>query len=161
MKPVRIALFAGALTLGGVALAHGGPDGGPPPGLRELMEDLNLTDAQQGMVDALRDSHKEMRERQHEARDEAGDLILAELAKEKPDAKAIHKLIDQNIAELSTDLHNRADETLAFQATLSPEQREALVSGLKDLREERDQRRDEFMDERGEHGERRGPPPAR
>lgn len=160
MKPLRIALIACALTLGGVALAQAGPGGhgGPPPGLRELMEELNLTDAQQKMVDGLRDSHKEMRERQHQAREEAGDLILGELAKEKPDAKAIHKLIDQNIAELSADLHNRADEALAFQATLSPEQRETLVNGLKDLRDERDQRRDEFMDERGE---RRGPPPPR
>lgn len=158
MTHLRIALvaLAGALTLGGVALAKGGPDGGPPPGLRELMESLNLTDEQQAMVEQMRDSHKEMRERHHQAREETADAMLAELAKEKPDAKEMHKRIDQDLAELSTDLHNRVDEALELHGTLSPEQRETLVNGLQELREERDQRRDAFIEE---HGDRRGPPP--
>ncbi len=147
-KSVVIAMVLGGLALSGAAVAKGyghGP-GGFGHGLHGLLRDVELTDEQTEMLEAVRPA-KDDREAVRAEREADRTILVAELEKGTPDAERLHALLDTHLAERAERMHEALDAGLALYATLTPEQRAQVLENLDE------------MPQRGERGERgeRGP----
>ena len=152
------------LSLGMQAAANpGGPSGGPPPPgaiLIHLLEDLDLTEAQQTQLDELksemRDRFMDAREDQARDAEEMAEIITAR----KIDRAAMHARIDEQLAAQAELLHAGADQLADFHATLTEAQKAELADkireGLERREERRDDRREELRERLDRDGERRG-----
>lgn len=151
---------AALLATASVAVAHGGARGGPVRGLVRSLQTVELTEAQQADLDELvaslptrepgeRAHHDrrgtpptpEEREARRATRQAHKALLLDQLAKETPDAEALHAMIDGGPRGTApAEAHDVLDEVLAFHATLSAEQRTAWVNNLQSAMESRGRR---------------------
>jgi Spy/CpxP family protein refolding chaperone len=162
--PLRTTLLAlGFTTLGAVAAlgtqAIAGPGMGPGSGvgygrgvgagghgpmarIDALMEDLDLTEAQQAEASALRDELRETFMAHRADRDEDAETLRQALQTEPTDAKAIHALIDTRHAAMLETAHDVAEAVLEFWAVLEPTQRAVVLDRIERLRERRERVRD-------------------
>ena len=107
-----------ALSLGGAALAKGGPGhhGGKGifgPGMHHVLAELDLSEEQQALAKELRDEARANHESERAEREQAMDSALTELAKAEPDsAEAILKEKGLSQADL---------EALMYEVSLDPE----------------------------------------
>ena len=136
---------AGAFANGG----HGGPEsreggrggheGGPSFGghLYRLYSSIDLTETQQAQLDGIRDhAREEVEQDREERRQDAGQMVEL-LSQAKPDRKAIHKKIDERIAEKGELIHDTIDEVLDLHESLSDAQRQELVDNMRQHMERR------------------------
>ncbi|MED5370249.1 MAG: periplasmic heavy metal sensor [Myxococcota bacterium] len=147
-----------ALSLGGAALAKGGPGhhGGKGifgPGMHHVLAELDLSEEQQALAKELRDEARANHESERAEREQAMDSALTELAKAEPDSAALHAIVDQQLATMSTRMHDGVDAFLTLHATFTEAQRATLVSELEDRRDEALERRDEFDQRRAKQAE--------
>ncbi len=140
-----LTLFA-APTLAGPD-ADGAETFGEPPRdkVGQVADQLDLDETQAAALTAM---HTELKANREAARSELKALrgeLDAELQADEPDAKAIHKLLDQQ-HDLRADLaHDKMDAFLDFRATLTPEQRTEFDTLMK-------QRESRKHKARGKHG---------
>ena len=158
-KKTLAAVAIGTLTmlaLGGTAIAKGGGHGGPFGGMHRIVEQLDLTPEQQELGMALREEAKADHDAQRESRNAAYDTIRAELALEQPDSAALHSLIDEQLALMSVNMHDRLDGFLTLHATFSADQRATLVEEMDQAKARKEDRMEDRMGEggKGEKGER-------
>jgi Spy/CpxP family protein refolding chaperone len=154
----RIALFAGGalatvLALGGCG-AHGGGEavananpaaqaasrgpGGPERFVLRLFHDQDMNEPQEGQLAAIRDSLTDQWNAIHQTIDADVPALSAELTQPAPDASRVHALADQALASYGQMTHSMIDRALALHATLSDEQRAALVARGSGSREDTD-----------------------
>ena len=125
--------LAGLLTtltlLAGPALASPNGDGaqtfGEPPRdkVEQVAEQLDLDETQVAALTAMQAEVKTSRQAVRSELKTLREELDAELQAEEPNAKAIHKLLDQQ-HDLRADLaHDKMDAFLDFRATLTPDQR--------------------------------------
>jgi Spy/CpxP family protein refolding chaperone len=150
----------GALTaIGGQAIAGHGPGPGPSMGrgmgmdagpegfgpgahLAALLEDLNLSEAQQADADALKAELRETFQAHHGERERDMDTVVDALQADPVDARAIHELIDARHKSMITTAHEVADAVLEFYGTLDATQRAVLLDRIERARERRERVRE-------------------
>ena len=96
--------------------------------LDDRLEDLKATDAQKRTIQGLKDSlfadGKKVLEEQRESRGE----LITQWDSEKPDARAVHALVDARVDAWRGFAHKVADAFLEAHRVLTPAQRQQ-VSG--------------------------------
>ena len=130
---VGFTLLGGLLATGAGALAGGRRAGERRERVEQLLEELDLTEAQRADARALRDSVREQRaglEEDRQAR--AGDLSRL-LRAQKLDRAAVHALVHEGVAAREKVADQITDEALDFYATLSADQQEILLDRLDEL----------------------------
>ncbi|QSQ13451.1 Spy/CpxP family protein refolding chaperone [Myxococcus landrumensis] len=100
--------------------------------LNDRLDDLDATDAQRESIHAVKDrlftEGVQLAEEQHATRSE----VVSQLESDKPDAQALHALVDARIEALRAFAHKATDAVLEVHGTLTPEQRKALASEYKE-----------------------------
>ena len=91
------------------------------------LDEIDATDEQARQIQGVRKVVVDDFLAQRPAHDAAKAAVLAELAKDQPDAAALHKLIDERAAEMTKLAHRTADHILQVHATLTPAQRKQLL----------------------------------
>jgi Spy/CpxP family protein refolding chaperone len=125
---------------------RGGRGDGSGPRGDYAMTRLNLTDAQQKKIDALRDTHWTEIDRIHDEMDKIRDDIRAQWEKEKIDKSKIKSLHNK-----VQSLHQQvADARLKFRLAvydiLTPEQRKQVAADRRAFHQHRDDRRGAWGD---------------
>lgn len=118
------------------------------PGMRLVhgMSQLDLTDAQQDMLDALRaDMKAEMKALHAERKAEREALKEAMLSGSEPDRAALHGALDEHASERLALAHTFLDRVLDIRDTLSPEQ----LTELQEMAAEHEARREKGEARRG------------
>lgn len=95
--------------------------------VNDVLDDLDADDQQRAQVNATKDRLVKQAEQVFHSRGELRTVLLAQWNAEKPDADAIHKLIDDRIDELRALAHQAADAGLEVHGTLNPKQRAQLA----------------------------------
>lgn len=120
------------LALGGVALARpGGHDFGGPHRLMKLVEKLDLTDAQQDLLDDLRLEAMKNRRANKDKRMDTLRAIADEIEKPQVDETKLKALADQHIELMRQNLHARIQGFGKLHRTLSPKQKQELAGQLR------------------------------
>ena len=156
LKILGLSALIGGLAFGGVALARGpgGMHGGPGGHMAKVIEELELDPEQQALAKELKAGMEDEREAMQAQHQEAFEVLVTELAKERPDSEALHTLIDEGSALMAERMHAGLDSVLELQATFTAEQRASLVEELEAGKELRDERREQLQEHRGERGPR-------
>ena len=139
MSRVRNALFGLSFTLFGAAIGFAGsslagPGGHMPPGghFVRALEQLDLTDAQEKMIDELRlDGMAAFREHREEKVADHKELVAAVKAG-KLDRKVVHQKVDERMAAMKDDMHDLTDRLMDLYDSLSADQRAELVKMIED-----------------------------
>ncbi|WP_338864118.1 Spy/CpxP family protein refolding chaperone [Myxococcus stipitatus] len=96
--------------------------------LNDKLDDVGATEAQRQSIHAVKDrlfdEGVQLAEGQHATRSE----VVAQLESDKPDAQALHALVDARIEALRAFAHKATDAVLEVHGTLTPEQRKVLAS---------------------------------
>lgn len=136
-----------ALASPGGPGGHRARSGAELPGMRLMhgISQLELTDEQQDMLDALRSDMKaEMKELHAGRKAEREALKEATLSGGKPDRAALHGALDEHAAERLALAHTFLDRVLDIRDTLSPEQLaelQAMAAAHEERREQGEARR--------------------
>jgi Spy/CpxP family protein refolding chaperone len=104
----------------------------PPlgPGLADLLDEIEATDEQRETFAAIWErAHSEMGAAMR-LRFDGHRAVMDELRKDEPDAKAMHATIDDAFGSMKTVAHKRLDDFIEAAATLSPEQKAILRTGM-------------------------------
>jgi Spy/CpxP family protein refolding chaperone len=103
----------------------------------DVLDDLDASAEQRtrvhGVKDKLLTDALAMRKKMRESHGE----LLAAWRSDKPDAGAIHALVDKRVEELRLLLHGAADGLIEVHAALSPEQREELAEKIEERMQHR------------------------
>lgn len=137
MRKLIVALLAAAsLTVGAVALA-GPPGFGPGFEIVRVLHDLDLSPEQKAALKELREANAAERAQDQAEREETLARFKAELLSDKPDAKALHALIDAKSDAAIERAHDHLDAVLEVHAILTPAQRQQVADALETMREQR------------------------
>jgi Spy/CpxP family protein refolding chaperone len=93
----------------------------------DALDDLEATPEQRARIHAVKDR---LVTAAQEARAKGGDHraeLLAAWRSERPDAAALHALVDQHLDAMRAVAHQAVDGAVEVHATLTPEQREKLA----------------------------------
>ncbi|MEW5854189.1 MAG: Spy/CpxP family protein refolding chaperone [Myxococcota bacterium] len=105
---------------------HGGPERAEKfvtSRIADHLDELNATDEQRTQVLALKDEvFREAKDTFTEGRKAKGEL-LQQWDSAKPDANAVHALVDDHLDRIRSMAHTVADAALKLHAILTPEQR--------------------------------------
>ena len=139
-----LSALVGALAFGSMAMARG-PHGGPGgPAMKQLLEKLDLDDAQQEQAIELREASQADHQAMRDQREAAFEEVLAELGSDEPNRRRVHQLIDDGLESIGETMHDRADGVLDLVETFTPEQKETLVVELESMKDQRGERRERF-----------------
>lgn len=134
----HVLLFVGAVTVIAVAATgcHGARHGWVTPErvqkmvtwhVNDLLDDLDADDAQRKQVHAIKDRLVAKGLAFHTDARGTHQALVQAWAQEKPDAKALHALVDQRMDALRAVAHDAVDASIELHAVLTPEQRQVLV----------------------------------
>ncbi|MCB9544755.1 MAG: periplasmic heavy metal sensor [Myxococcales bacterium] len=144
LKRTVIALFAGIGLLasagGAYAFWHRGGHGPRLEKMKkyldfhlnDVLDDLEADQGQRDRVFAVKDQLVKSAEQVFESRGELRTALLGQWNAEKPDAAAVHRLIDDRIDELRALAHQAADAGLELHGVLTPKQRAAVSEKISD-----------------------------
>ncbi len=141
MSLLRNTIFAaGFIVMGAVAAtgtqaiarSHGMMG---PRMMQGLLAGMDLTDAQQELVDAIRDEGRSQMQAQRSERQARKAEMIAMLGSEQIDREAVHSRIDDKLDEMTSFAHSMADQLLDLHATLDADQRAVLVENATALSE--------------------------
>ncbi|WP_223637002.1 Spy/CpxP family protein refolding chaperone [Corallococcus sp. EGB] len=100
--------------------------------LDDKLDDLNATEAQRSSIHAVKDrllnEGQALMEGQKAARSEA----VTQLASDTPDAAKLHALVDARVDAARAFAHKAVDAVLEVHRTLTPAQRQELVSDFRE-----------------------------
>ncbi len=130
----KLALVAGALTIGGIALAAGGE----VDPLDAMLEGITLTDQQQALADRLRADAQEGREALEAAHEEMVDVFLSELERGDPDRGRLYGQADAFVDLIGDVSRDKLDGVLDLYEALEPDQQETFRQNIEDLRGQAD-----------------------
>jgi Spy/CpxP family protein refolding chaperone len=119
-------------SVGAVALAR--PDGhghGGPHRLMKLVEKLDLTEAQQDLLDEIRLEAMKSRKANRAKKMEAMQALAAEIEKPQVDQTKLQALADQHIELMRQNLHARIQGFAKLHQTLTPAQKKELADQLR------------------------------
>jgi Spy/CpxP family protein refolding chaperone len=160
MKTLRTTLFAvgfaalGSLATVGTYVFAGAPEppaagdcpyggrgmhGGGMGPMGHMLDDLDLSDAQEKAFDGLRN---ELRGRWAEGREDRmspPDLLEAVLKADKLDTKSLHKLVDTALEQHRELAYDFVDAIAEFVSTLSPEQKKLALEKVESFQGQRGQ----------------------
>ncbi len=144
-----------ALTAG-LALAAPGNGFGQPPRDRaqRLAQELELTEEQEEVFDRVHEGLEALREGNRERMQELAEAMEAELEVDAPDARKVHRLIDERLEVQGVMVHARMDGMLEIRSVLTPEQRAEFDELM-------ERRRSHRHKARGRQGPQGGPPGQR
>lgn len=128
------ATLGGAAVLTGQAVAGGYGGRGMTGRFTEVMEELDLTDAQKADLLDLRTS---LQDQWHGMRDERGEcleVISGALDQDPVDRNAIHAAMDARLEARKAVLHGSVDDVLDFYDTLDATQRATLRARVQERR---------------------------
>ncbi|MFH1464846.1 MAG: Spy/CpxP family protein refolding chaperone [Pseudomonadota bacterium] len=126
----------------GMGMGAGAEGFGPGAHLAALLEDLNLTEAQQAEAGALKVELRETFQAHRDDRDQDMEAAMQALQTTPVDAKAIHSLIDTRHARMAATAHDVADAVLDFYADLDASQRAVLLDRVQRAQERRERVRE-------------------
>ncbi len=112
--------------------------------LEEITEDLELTDAQQASLEALRSESEELRSEGGGERQAVHDAIRTELETEEPDLRKIVELTRVKIDEGSSLRQELIEAHLSFYETLTPEQKRQVAAKMSEHMERMEKMRGGF-----------------
>ena len=143
MKRTLIIAAAGLVAIGllaGFGFGHGRGPMDPKKmekfvtwRINDVMDDINATPTQRNAVLAVKDRLLPEVGRLMMERKGTHDQFAQAWASDKPDAKALHALIDQRADELRALAHKVLDGALEVHATLTPAQREQLAAQAEEM----------------------------
>ncbi len=99
---------------------RGGERGSP---MAAMLKQLDLSDEQKALAKELRTEMRSTQTEQRAVRAELGQAMMSELASGTPNAKQLHKLVDQRAELESQAAHARMDAMMELMSSLSDEQR--------------------------------------
>ena len=115
------------------ALAGGHHGGDRRERVEQLLEELNLSDAQKADAKALRDNVREQRAGlKHDRQGRADDLAKL-LSARKLDRTAVHDLVHEGMDAREKVADQITDEVLDFYATLNADQQKVILDRLDEL----------------------------
>lgn len=135
----RVLLFVGAtaaLAVVAVGCHHGARHGWVTPErvqkmvswhVNDVLDDLDADDAQRKQVNAIKDRLVGSALAFHEGSRDTRQALVQAWSAEKPDAKALHALVDQRLDALRALAHEAVDASVTLHGVLTPEQRQALL----------------------------------
>jgi len=97
-----------------------------------VLDDLSVDDTQRTQINASKDRLIKQAEQVFQSRGELRDSMLAQWNAEKPDAEAIHKLIDDRMDEFRALAHQAADAGLEVHGVLDAKQRAQVAELIAD-----------------------------
>lgn len=134
---IALAAVVGLTATAGVAFAFrkGGDDSQRAEKIKkfvdyrvnDVLDDLEADDTQRTRINATKDRLVGQAEQLFTSRGELRTALMDQWKQEKPDADAIHKLIDDRIDEMRALAHQAADAGLEVHGTLNPKQRAELA----------------------------------
>ncbi|MCA9543827.1 MAG: Spy/CpxP family protein refolding chaperone [Myxococcales bacterium] len=141
-----IALIVGLFTLGGVGIASAGFFGhhhGRHMSAEKvkkfvdwrmdaMLSELDASDDQRAQIKGLADELFEAVKPQFEGRKATRELVMAQLTAEKPDAKALHALVDERIEAMRALAHQAVDAGVEAHGVLTPAQRTQLAELIRE-----------------------------
>ncbi len=95
--------------------------------VNDVLDDLEADETQRTRIHATKDRLVGQAEQLFASRGELRTALMDQWNQEKPDADAIHKLIDDRIDELRALAHQAADAGLEVHGTLNAQQRAELA----------------------------------
>lgn len=131
-------LLGGLLATGAGALAGARHDGDRRERIEQLLEELDLTEAQKADARELRERVHEQRQDLRDDRRGRADDLAELLSARKLDRSAVHALVNEGVAERAKAADAMTNELLDFYATLSPEQQKIIVDRLDELAQNED-----------------------
>lgn len=151
--------LVGTLALGGTALArpggghgHRGHGGGPAARFVKMIERLDLTEEQEVRAVRLRRQLRKERKALRPQMQQARKTMMAEMAKDTPNASAIEAAMDRMAALRQQQAKRSLAAVLELHATLTPAQKAKLREHLERMDKKMDERRERKM-RRGRGGE--------
>lgn len=138
MRSKRIAIIAVALlaltATAGTAFAWFGHKGGHHARLQsfiswrvsQALDDIDATDAQRTRIEAIKARAFALGEEHAKSRPAIRAAVLEQWRAEKPDARAVHQLVDDRVDEIRALAHQAADAALEVHGTLDAKQRAAI-----------------------------------
>ncbi len=138
IRPLIFLALTGALVAGAVACKGHHHRHMTPERMKKManwvvddvLDDIEATDAQSKKIHAIKARLLQegmALKKQHRAVRKA---MRAELAKANPDAKTLHRLVDQQRDRMSTLAHKATDAVLQVHAILTPAQRAQLLERI-------------------------------
>jgi periplasmic protein CpxP/Spy len=94
----------------------------------DLLDEFDASPQQRVQANQLKDSLLADAGGFHDSMRAAHKLVATELVSDKPDAAALHTLLDQRIDAARAILHKTLDGALGLQATLTPAQRAKITT---------------------------------
>jgi Spy/CpxP family protein refolding chaperone len=126
----------------GPGMGPGAEGFGPGAHLAALLDDLDLTEAQQAEAEALKAELRETFQAHRGEHERDMDTAIAALQADPVDARAIHNLIDARHKSMIATAHDMADAVLEFYGTLDATQRAVLLDRIERARERRERVRE-------------------
>ena len=127
-KGIAVALVTTGLL--GSAFAFAGEGQGPGPGhnpLAWVVDQLDLTDAQEAMVEEWRAEARAEREEFRADREATKDALKSELLSGDPDPKVFHRMVDDRVAAHKARMHEQIDRFFELYDTFKPYQKAELA----------------------------------
>jgi Spy/CpxP family protein refolding chaperone len=95
-----------------------------------IAETLDLSDGQRAQLDGVKDEFIAKAKEMHAQKETMHAAFMAELRKEEISPENLKDLIDQKRAQMDEFINLAMDRLIEFHKTLSPEQREKLVTKI-------------------------------
>lgn len=138
-KTLLFAALAGgalALTAAGCHAHRGSPERFLTNRVEDLLDDVKATDAQRQQILAIKDKLLADGKALHAAHAGGKKQLLAQWESERPDAAAVHALVDAHAADMKRFGDEVADAVLQVHGLLTPEQRAIVTRKLQRYMEE-------------------------
>ncbi len=134
-------IFAALATFGGIAaFAHGGwhrrhfdpaqMEAFAAKRLDHILDELDATDAQRARLGVIRDRLLGRAKTYLSGRGSLHQAFLEAIGDEKPDAAALHALVDQRFEEMRKLAHEAVDGAIEAHGILTPAQRGQVADHL-------------------------------
>lgn len=138
-KTLLFAALAGgalALTAAGCHAHRSSPERFLTNRVEDLLDDVKATDAQRQQILAIKDKLLADGKALHAAHAGGKKQLLAQWESERPDAAAVHALVDAHAADMKRFGDEVADAVLQVHGLLTPEQRAIVTRKLQRYMEE-------------------------
>ncbi|MGK0358659.1 MAG: protein CpxP [Bradymonadia bacterium] len=140
MRTKRILILAltvlGVTATAGTAFAWFGKKGGHHAQIQsfinwrvsQVMDDIDATPAQRARIDTIKARMFALGAEHAKSRPDVHTAFMAHWEMDKPDARAVHALVDERIDEIRSMAHQATDAALEIHGTLTVKQRTEIAN---------------------------------
>jgi protein CpxP len=93
----------------------------------DALDEIDANDTQRQKVHAMKDRLFDEGMKLRDTKQDVRDGLVEQWKSEKPDATAVHALVDQMIEDVRAFAHKAADAAIELHGTLNPEQRAEIL----------------------------------